>query len=186
MTNATQSLRSEGAQAACILVMGIAGTGKSEIASRLAAALGGVFIEADAYHSHENVERMSQGIGLTDEDRWPWLAAVAQAALGAKGRPVVIACSALKRSYRDFLRERIGAFPILYLTGSPELIGERLTRRRNHFAGGSLLESQLQTLEPPTDDEDVVHLDIRLPPDELVAQVHARVASLNRRGVAVG
>uniref|UniRef100_UPI003F495E6E gluconokinase n=1 Tax=Ensifer adhaerens TaxID=106592 RepID=UPI003F495E6E len=169
MVGADQSLRSEGAQAAHILVMGIAGTGKSVVASRLAAALGGNFIEADVHHSRENVERMRRGIGLTDSDRWPWLAAVAEAALGAKGQPVIIACSALKRSYRDFLRAKIGAFRILYLSGTPELIGERLAHRQNHFASGSLLESQLQTLEPPGEDEDVVYLDVRLPPDNIVA-----------------
>ncbi|AOF92544.1 gluconokinase [Sinorhizobium sp. RAC02] len=175
MTDAVQGLRSQRAQAGPILVMGIAGTGKSAIASRLAAALGGVFIEADVHHSRENVERMRQGIGLTDDERWPWLAAVADAALGAQGRPVVIACSALKRSYRDFLRARIGAFPILYLTGSPELIGDRLAHRQNHFAGGSLLESQLQTLEPPGEDEGVLSLDIRLSPDDIVAAALARL-----------
>jgi gluconokinase len=178
MGDAAKGLRSHGAQAAHILVMGIAGTGKSAIASRLATALGGTFVEADVYHSPENVERMRQGTGLTDEDRWPWLAAVAEAALGASGRPVIIACSALKRSYRDFLRARIGAFPILYLTGSPQLIGARLSHRRNHFASGSLLESQLQALESPGEDEGVVHLDIRLSPDDIVA---AAMAGLDDR-----
>lgn len=168
-------LRPGGAQVDYVLVMGVAGTGKSVIASRLAAALGGIFIEADVHHSRENVERMRRGIGLTDSDRWPWLAAVAEAALGAKGQPVIIACSALKRSYRDFLRARIGAFPILYLTGTPELIGERLAHRPNHFASGSLLESQLHNLEPPAQDEDVVHVDIRLPPDDIVADALARL-----------
>ncbi|WP_313525956.1 gluconokinase [Shinella sp.] len=175
MTDAVQNLRSKRAQVRHILVMGIAGTGKSVIASRLAAALGGIFIEADIYHSPGNVDRMSRGVGLTDEDRWPWLAAVADAALGAEASPAIVACSALRRSYRDFLRARIGAFPILYLTGSPEMIGERLAHRRNHFAGGSLLESQLQTLEAPADDEDVVHLDIRLPPNAIVAAALARL-----------
>jgi gluconokinase len=183
MADAVESLCSEGAQSPFILVMGVAGTGKSMIAGRLAAALGGVFIEADVYHSHDNVERMRRGVGLTDDDRWPWLAAVAEAALGADRRPVIIACSALKRSYRDFLRARIGTFPILYLAGSRELIGERLARRQSHFAGGSLLESQLQTLEPPTEDENVVYLDIRLSPEEIVADAPAR---LNSRGAAGG
>ena len=183
MADAVPSLRSEGAQVSSILVMGIAGTGKSVIASRLSAALGGIFIEADAYHSQDNVDRMRQGIGLSDEDRWPWLAAVAQAVLDAQSRPVILACSALKRSYRDFLRARIGAFPILYLAGSPALIGERLAHRRNHFAGGSLLESQLQTLEPPAEDEDVIHLDIRRSPDAIVADA---LAGLEGRRANVG
>ncbi len=183
MTDVVQSLRTQRAQVGHTLVMGVAGTGKSAIASRLAAALGGIFIEADVYHSRDNVERMRQGIGLTDDDRWPWLATVAEAALGAEGRPVIVACSALKRSYRDFLRAKIGAFPILYLTGSPELIGERLAHRQNHFACASLLESQLQTLETPAEDEGVVHLDIRLPPDDIVA---VALAGLDSRVSAGG
>ncbi|MGJ7043249.1 carbohydrate kinase (thermoresistant glucokinase family) [Shinella sp. BE166] len=181
MAKAVQSLRPEMMQAAYILVMGIAGTGKSVIASRLVNSLRGTFVEADAYHSPENVERMRQGIGLTDNDRWPWLTAVAEAAIGAEGRPVIIACSALKRSYRDVLRAKIGAFPILFLTGAPELIGERLADRQNHFASASLLESQLQTLEPPAEDEDVVYLDIRMSPDEIVvfalAQLDGRTST---------
>lgn len=169
MTDAVSSLCPLWAQAGHFLVMGIAGTGKSEIASRLAAALGGTFIEADDFHSRENVERMRQGIGLTDADRWPWLGAVAQAALDASGRPVIIACSALKRSYRDFLRAKIGALPIFYLIGTPELIGDRLANRPGHFATGSLLESQMSTLEPPGEDEATISLDIRLPPEAIVA-----------------
>lgn len=172
--DAVLSLRLEEAPAGHILVMGIAGTGKSEIANRLAKALGNTFIEADEYHSSENVERMRQGIGLTDEDRWPWLETVAKAALEAKNTAsTVIACSALKRSYRDFLRAKIGVFPILYLTGSSELIGDRLSSRKGHFASGSLLESQMRAIEPPTEDELAVTLDIRLPPDALIADALA-------------
>lgn len=176
MADVITHLRPEGAQVDPILVMGVAGTGKSEIAHRLANALGGAFIEADGYHSTENVERMRQGIGLKDADRWPWLAAVAQAARSANSRPVIIACSALKRSYRDFLRDRIGSLRIFYLAGSPELIAERLAGRKAHFATGSLLESQMQTLEPPAEDEGAVYLDIRLSPEAIVAVALARLA----------
>ncbi|WP_429819027.1 gluconokinase [Ensifer sp. B1-9] len=165
------------AQVGPILVMGVAGTGKSEIASRLAAALDGTFIEADSYHSVENVERMRRGIGLTDAERWPWLSAVATAALdaGTPG-PVVIACSTLKRRYRDFLRERIGPLRILYLAGSPELIAKRLAGRKGHFASRSLLESQMSTLEPPSEDEEsVIRVDIRLAPEAIIAAALARL-----------
>ncbi|WP_429819374.1 gluconokinase [Ensifer sp. B1-9] len=177
MVDAITDLRLSWAQVRPILVMGVAGTGKSEIASRLAAALGGTFIEADSYHSVENVERMRRGIGLTDTERWPWLSAVAVAALeaGTPG-PVIIACSALKRSYRDFLRHRIGPFWILYLAGSPELIAKRLAGRKGHFASGSLLESQMSTLEPPSEDEgSVIRVDIRLAPEDIVAAALARL-----------
>lgn len=156
-----------------ILVMGVAGTGKSEIARRLAAALGGTLIEADDYHSAENVERMRRGVGLTDADRRPWLAAVAEAAGEAQEQPAVIACSALKRSYRDFLRARLGPLRIVHLAGTRELIASRLSGRKGHFATGSLLESQLQTLEPPCGDEQAVCLDIALPPEAVVAEALA-------------
>ncbi len=156
-----------------LVVMGIAGTGKTEIASRLAEALGCGWIEADRLHSPENVELMRQGIGLTDEQRWPWLAAVCDAALAEPGRPVVIACSALRRRYRDFLRDGLGAVRFLFLDGSPELIEQRLGARKSHFATTSLLASQLATLEPPADDEDPVRLDIALTPSEIVAHAVA-------------
>lgn len=156
-----------------LVVMGIAGTGKTEIARRLAEALDCQWIEADRLHSPENVERMRQGIGLTDEQRWPWLAAVCDAALAEPGRPVVIACSALRRRYRDFMRDRLGAVRFLFLDGSAELIEQRLGARKSHFATTSLLASQLATLEPPADDENPVRLDIALTPSEIVAQAVA-------------
>ncbi|SFU22259.1 gluconate kinase, SKI family [Mesorhizobium sp. YR577] len=156
-----------------LVVMGIAGTGKTEIASRLAEALACQWIEADRLHSAENVERMRQGIGLTDEQRWPWLAAICDAALAEPGRPVVIACSALRRRYRDFMRDRLGPVRFLFLEGSAALIEQRLGARKSHFATTSLLASQLATLEPPTDEENPVRLDIALTPAEIVAQTVA-------------
>ncbi len=150
-----------------IIVMGIAGCGKTEVAARLAKYVGGAFIEADLLHSSENVEKMRQGTGLTDDDRWPWLAALADAARLKQERPVVIACSALKRRYRDFLRERLGQVRYVFLHGPADTIAERLSSRLGHFASSSLLESQLATLEPPAPDEDAVYLDIRLSLDQL-------------------
>lgn len=153
-----------------LVVMGIAGTGKTEIASRLATALGCEWIEADRLHSAENVELMRQGIGLTDEQRWPWLAAVCEAALAEPGRPVIIACSALRRTYRDFMCERLGAATFLFLDGSAELIEQRLKSRKSHFATTSLLASQLATLEAPTADEKPIRLDIASTPAEIVTK----------------
>lgn len=155
-----------------LVVMGIAGTGKTEIARRLAKALDASFVEADAFHSAANVERMRNGIGLTDEDRWPWLNAVCDAAL-AERAPVVIACSLLKRRYRDLFRLRLGRLRILFLHGSTDLVGERLSGRRNHFASTSLLESQIEALEPPSPDESPIVLDIAEPPDAIVAHILA-------------
>ncbi|MEO9337603.1 gluconokinase [Mesorhizobium sp. SB112] len=152
-----------------LVVMGIAGTGKTEIASRLATALGCTWIEADRLHSAENVELMRQGIGLTDEQRWPWLGEVCEAALAERRRPVVIACSALRRRYRDFMRERLGVVRFLFLDGPTELIEQRLQARKSHFATTSLLASQLATLERPEDDEQPIRLDIALTPEEIVS-----------------
>lgn len=156
-----------------LVVMGIAGTGKTEIANRLAAALGCTWIEADRLHSAENVELMRQGIGLTDEQRWPWLDAVCEAALAETERPVVIACSALRKRYRDFMRQRLGAVRFLFLDGSTELIEQRLQARKSHFATTSLLASQLATLEAPEDDEKPIRLDIALTPEEIVSNAVA-------------
>lgn len=158
-----------------LVVMGIAGTGKTEIASRLATALGCEWIEADRLHSAENVELMRRGIGLTDEQRWPWLAAVCDAALAEPGRPVVIACSSLRRIYRDFMRERLGEVTFLFLDGSPELIEQRLKSRKSHFATTSLLASQLATLEAPTADEKPIRLDIALTPQEIVSKAVSKL-----------
>lgn len=153
-----------------LVVMGVAGTGKSEIGHRLAEILGGAFVEADQFHSKENVERMRNGIGLTDADRWPWLAAVCDAATAETGQPVVIACSVLKRSYRDFLRQRLGNVQFLFLHGAKDLINSRLLARRDHFASASLLESQFQALEPPAADEKPIWLDIAKEPAAIVAE----------------
>ena len=159
--------RAETATPAFVVVMGIAGCGKTEVATRLAASMGCAFLEADLLHSAGNIERMQQGIGLGDEHRWPWLDAVAEAARAEQLRPVIIACSALRRRYRDFLRERLGQVRFVFLHGSPDIIAARLASRRGHFATASLLESQLAALEPPDSDEDAVGLDIRWSLDQL-------------------
>ena len=164
-----------------LVVMGIAGTGKTEIGRRLAEALRGAFVEADLFHSPENVERMRRGIGLTDADRWPWLAAVCDAASAETSQPVVIACSTLKRSYRDFLRQRLGDVQLLFLHGTRELINSRLLARKDHFASASLLESQLNTLEPPGAGESAIWLDVAAAPDAIVAEAAAALAA---RGVS--
>lgn len=152
-----------------LIVMGTAGTGKSEIGRRLAAALGSDFIEADVFHSPENIEKMRAGRGLTDADRKPWLHAVCTAALDCPSRPVVIACSALKRGYRDLIRDRLGEVRLVFLDGSIELIAARLEARQGHFASVPLLDSQLQTLERPGADEAPIVLDIALPLEMLVS-----------------
>jgi gluconokinase len=153
-----------------IVVMGVAGTGKSEIGKRLAARIKGCFVEADDLHSADNVERMRQGIPLTDALRVPWLNAVCDQALSSQQRPVIIACSALKRSYRDLLRSRLGSVCFVFLDGSVDMIADRLQARSGHFASSSLMESQLRTLEPPVVGETTIQLDIALSPETITDQ----------------
>lgn len=145
------------------LVMGVSGSGKSSVARALAAHLGGVFLEGDDYHPRRNIERMSQGRALTDADRWPWLAAIAEAATRCESRPVVIACSALKRGYRDLLRQRLPGLRVLYLRAQPELLHERLAARRDHFMKAGMLQGQFTDLEPPEGEPGVAALDVSPP-----------------------
>lgn len=152
-----------------LVVMGTAGTGKSEIGRRLAANLQCAFVEADELHTAENVEQMRKGIALTDVQRQPWLHAICDTALSVSTRPAVIACSALKRSYRDLMRARLGAVRFLFLDGPAELIADRLLSRQGHFASVTLLESQLRTLERPDAEENAIVLDTALSPDDIIA-----------------
>ena len=146
-----------------IIVMGVSGSGKSSIGEGVAARLGVHFIEGDALHPAANVEKMSKGIPLTDEDRWPWLEKIGQeiAASLAKGKGIAVSCSALKRIYRERLRAAAGGhLYFVYLDGSKELLTRRMGERKGHFMPASLLESQLQTLEVPTGEPGVVTVDI--------------------------
>jgi len=160
-----------------IVVMGVSGAGKSLIGSRIAERLGAAMIDADDYHTPENRAAMAAGRPLTDETRWDWLRAVGRAARDASAEgDVVVACSALRRSYRDLLREEIGPLRFLFLDGPPSLLEARLTARRGHFMPAGLLASQLATLEPPGADEpDATRIDLS-PPAEAV--VEAALAAL--------
>lgn len=132
-----------------IVVMGIAGSGKSTVAGALAGALGLELIEGDAYHPAENVRKMAASIPLTDADRWPWLEALRQAmdAVRSRGGGAVVACSALKRSYRERLLS--DDVQLVYLKVSALAAQARLATRRGHFFAPALLQSQLETLEEP-------------------------------------
>ena len=166
---------------ALYVVMGVSGSGKSVIGSRLARALGLEFVEGDSYHSSENVARMSAGIPLTDADRQAWLAAIAARLDAARraGVGLVVSCSALKRSYRDVLRAGRADIQFVCLQGDRALIDQRLADRRGHFMPSSLLDSQFAILEPPSADEDAWVCDISQPPDVIVA--HLVECSLSRR-----
>ena len=135
--------------------MGVCGCGKSLIGQMFADAVGGVFEDADHFHPKENVAKMSAGIALTDEDRWPWFAALRSRIVEMRGKTpcYVLACSALKKAYRDALRAGDGAHDLIFvhLDGSRELIKERMAARKGHYMPASLVDSQFAILEEPAD-----------------------------------
>ena len=146
-----------------IIVMGVSGSGKSSIGEKLAEALGLRFVEGDGLHPASNVEKMSKGIPLTDDDRMPWLDVIGETIKSAlaSGEGIVVSCSALKRIYRDRLRTAAGgSLFFVYLDGSRDLLTRRMGERKGHFMPASLLDSQLQTLEVPTGEPGVVTVDI--------------------------
>ena len=149
-----------------VLVMGVAGVGKTTIGEPLAQALGARFIDADDYHPAENVAKMKAGSPLQDADRWPWLERLNQEL--KKHREAVLACSALKESYRRRLAEGIQNFRIVYLHGSAELLRERIKARQHRYMPAALLDSQLATLEPPSD---AIAVDVAATPEECVAAI---------------
>lgn len=157
-----------------IIVMGVAGSGKSTLGAALALAIGCPFREGDDFHAPEAIAKMRTGKPLGDDDRWPWLdriAADVKLAVAHSGIAVA-ACSALKRAYRDRLRERIG-FPVLFvlLQAQHDELKRRLTHRSGHYMPAGLLASQIDTLEPPEHDEPVIRLDAEQPPPVLRDQV---------------
>jgi carbohydrate kinase (thermoresistant glucokinase family) len=153
-----------------VVVIGVAGAGKSTLGAALAARLGWRFIDADDYHPQENVAKMAAGVPLEDEDRWPWLDFLNRKL--KQEPPLVLACSALKESYRRRLLEGVAASRVVYLHGSFELIAERLAQRRHRYMPASLLESQFAALEPPAE---AIAVDVAAAParcvDAIVAQL---------------
>ena len=153
-----------------LIVMGVSGSGKSTIAAKLAERIGWRCEDGDRFHPASNIAKMKAGHPLTDEDRWPWLQAIADEIdrLCAAGEHAVIACSALKRSYRDVLVHGRNDVRIVYLNGTQELIAGRLARRKGHFMPPGLLASQFKTLEPPDIDENPVTVSIDASVEEIV------------------
>jgi gluconokinase len=159
------------AWAVVVIIMGAAGAGKSTVGRALAAALDWPFIDADDLHSAADIERMRQGIGLTDQERDPWLARVRQAMLDqiAKAHHAVVACSALKRRYRQILTEGVADARFVHLRADEELLRSRLNTRRGHFAGPALAATQLRDLETPL--SEAVIVDAASPPQALVTEI---------------
>jgi gluconokinase len=163
-----------GSETPCALVvMGVSGSGKSTIAEHLAARLGWRYVDGDLFHPPANVAKMSAGHPLTDEDRWPWLRTIAAEIdrLAAAGTRAVVACSALKRAYRDILAHGRDDVRIVFLDGTKDLIAKRLAARKGHFMPPGLLDSQFKTLEPPQPSEQPITVSIDASVDGIVNDI---------------
>ena len=164
-----------------IVVMGVSGSGKTTIGARLAAALGGRFVDGDDLHADAAREKMRAGGALDDEDRWPWLDRIGAVLHEAQsdGAPIVVACSALRRRYRDRIRAAVGpALAFVYLDAKPEDMRVRVGARKGHYMPASLVDSQFAALEAPVGEPDV----ITIPADGRVAdQVRGLATRFGRR-----
>ncbi len=161
-----------------LVVMGVSGSGKSTVAAELARALGWAFREGDDLHPAANVAKMRAGTPLADADRWPWLRRIAEVIDGwrAAGQNGVVACSALKRAYRQVIIGDRPGVRLVYLRGGEALIAERLAARRGHYMPPHLLASQVAALEPPGPDEHPIVADIGPPPATIVADIRRQLA----------
>ncbi|MEV7193123.1 gluconokinase [Streptomyces sp. NPDC093510] len=162
-----------------VVVMGVAGTGKTTIGPLLADRLGVPYAEGDDFHPAENIAKMSSGTPLTDDDRWPWLDAIGAWAHGRAGLGGVVSSSALKRSYRDRLRAVAPDVVFVHLTGDRKLIEDRMSHRQGHFMPTALLDSQFATLQPLGADEAGVGVDVAGSPDDIADRA---VKALSRLG----
>jgi gluconokinase len=158
-----------------VVLMGVTGSGKTTVGRLLARDLGWTFLDADDYHPAANVEKMRRGVPLTDEDRLPWLEALRRRVdeACARGENVVLACSALKHAYQEYLQhDVVGQVHYVHLRGSEALNVARLAARKGHFMNPVLLHSQFETLEPP---DDALQIDITPPPEVIAAEIRLRL-----------
>jgi carbohydrate kinase (thermoresistant glucokinase family) len=153
-----------------LVVMGVSGSGKTTVGAMLAGRLGWTYAEADDFHPPANVEKMHNGVPLDDEDRKPWLEAIAEWMKDQDG-PAVVTSSALKRKYRDILRVGRPDLRLVYLDGSRELIGARMAARHGHFFPKQLLDTQFADLEPPDPEENPLIVSIDAPPERVVQEI---------------
>jgi gluconokinase len=160
-----------------VIVFGVSGAGKTTVGRLLAEDLGWRFYEADDFHPQTNIDKMRRGISLTDEDRWPWLDRLRDqitSSLSAREN-AVLACSALKRAYREHLQVN-GEVKFVFLRGDYALIAEQLRHRRGHFMNPELLRSQFADLEEPRKDEDVLTIELGRTPEELVEEIKTKLS----------
>ncbi len=157
-----------------VVVMGVTGCGKSTVASRLATTISARFCDGDSLHSAESVAKMSRGEPLTDDDRWPWFARIA-AFLNDGPENAVIACSALKKTYRDYLRREVGNVRFLFLDASPETTTQRVSARQGHYMPASLVTSQFAALERPENEDRVTTISADTPVESIVLRFLAEL-----------
>ncbi|OIJ66317.1 gluconokinase [Streptomyces mangrovisoli] len=161
-----------------VVVMGVAGTGKTTVGALLAARLGVPYAEGDGFHPPANIAKMTAGTPLDDADRWPWLDAIGSWAHGRAGLGGVVSSSALKRSYRDRLRAAAPGIVFVHLTGDRHLIEDRMAHRHGHFMPTALLDSQFATLQPLQADEAGVAVDVGGSPEEITERAVRALARL--------
>ncbi|MFD7691796.1 gluconokinase [Streptomyces sp. NPDC059374] len=161
-----------------VVVMGVAGTGKTTIGPLLAARLGVPYAEGDDFHSEANIAKMSAGTPLDDDDRWPWLDAIGAWAHRRAGLGGVVSCSALKRSYRDRLRAAAPGVVFVHLAGDRAVIEDRMSHRQGHFMPTALLDSQFATLQPLAEDEAGVAVDVAGTPQEITERAVTALTAL--------
>lgn len=158
-----------------LVVMGVTGAGKSTVGTLIAERLGLEFHDADAFHPPANIAKMSSGQPLTDADRWPWLDAIGAHLAAHRAEGCVVTCSALKRAYRDRLREAAPGLRFIHLHGDMALVAARQAARQGHFMPPSLVASQFATLEPPAAEERVIVLDVAATPEQLAQAAIAAI-----------
>jgi gluconokinase len=161
-----------------VVLMGVAGCGKSSVGAALATALAIPYRDGDDLHPAANIAKMSRGEALTDADRWPWLALVGEA---LRAGPMIVGCSALRRVYRERITAAAGG-PVcfVHLSGSRAVIEARMRARQGHFMPPALLDSQFKTLEPPEPDENAVTVDIDQPLEKIVAAIQIALAGMEK------
>lgn len=161
------------------VLMGVAGCGKTSIGAGVAAAIGAMFLDGDDFHPKANIDKMAKGMPLNDDDRWPWLARVGTALALIDGVGL-IGCSALKRSYRDYIAEHAGeTVQFIYLDGAQDMIAARMAEREGHFMPTSLLESQFAALEVPQEPENHIKIDITGSKEQVIAMIAAHIHTQN-------
>ncbi len=166
-----------------VVLMGVAGSGKTTVGEALSASLGIPYRDGDLLHPPANIAKMSRGEALDDDDRWPWLASVGQTL--RREAPVIVGCSALKRQYRDKIRDEAGAeVTFVHLAGTREVIEARMAARKNHFMPASLVASQFAALEPPGAGERAVTVEINQPLERLVEEIVLKLGENDRGGLS--